>query len=80
MTTTAADHFDHLSPARPPRCRHLPTCASTRPVAWSEEHGGFWVVTRYEDVLRVVQDWRTFSSAQGVSVPAPTTPVNAIPR
>ena len=28
------------------------------PVARSEEHGGFWVVTRYEDVLRVAQDWR----------------------
>ena len=52
--------------ALPPRCtRPSPTC-DTSPSAWSEEHGGFWVVTRYEDVLRVVQDWRTFSSAQSV--------------
>ena len=35
------------------------------PVARSDEHGGFWVVTRHEDVLRVAQDWQTFSSAQG---------------
>jgi len=32
------------------------------PVAWSEHHGGFWIVTRYEDVVRVAQDNETFSS------------------
>lgn len=50
------------------------------PVTWSEEHGGYWVVTRYEDVLRVAQDWATFSSAHGVSVPGTKTPVTAIPE
>ena len=49
-------------------------------VAWSDEHGGFWVVTRYEDVLRVAQDWRTFSSAEGVNVPAPATPMTVCSR
>ena len=38
------------------------------PVARSEEYGGFWVVTRYEDALGVAQDWATFSSAHGLSV------------
>jgi cytochrome P450 len=38
------------------------------PVAHSDQRltvspkTGFWVVTRYEDVVRVLQDWKTFSS------------------
>ena len=38
------------------------------------------MVTRYEDVLRVAQDWRTFSSAHGVSVPGTNMVVTAIPE
>ncbi len=81
MTAVAPRRFDHLSPLLAATLHE--TLADLRahdPIAWSEEHGGFWVVTRYEDVLRVAQDWRTFSSAQGVNVPAPATPVNAIPE
>jgi cytochrome P450 len=76
-----ARHFDHLSPALAADLH--PTLARMRerhPVTWSEEHGGFWVVTGYEDVLAVAQDWRTFSSAEGVNVPAPPAKVNAIPE
>jgi len=73
--------FDHLSPVLAADLH--PTLAVMRerhPVTWSDEHGGFWVVTGYAEVLRVAQDWQTFSSAHGVSVPAPTTAVNAIPE
>ena len=65
-------HFDHLSPELA-RDFH-PTLARARsrcPVAHSDQHGGFWVVTGYEDVLRVAQDWKTFSSELGITVPAP---------
>ncbi|HEY8527667.1 MAG TPA: cytochrome P450 [Acidimicrobiales bacterium] len=76
-----ARHFDHISPEL---AQHLhETLAKMRadhPVTWSEEYGGFWVVTRYEDVLRVAQDWRTFSSAHGVSVPDTNMVVKAIPE
>ena len=63
-------HFDHLSPvfAR----EFHPTLARARslcPVAHSDQHGGFWVLTKYEDVLRVAQDWETFSSELGITVP-----------
>jgi cytochrome P450 len=76
-----AEHFDHLSPALAADLHAtLAAMRDDHPVAWSDQHGGFWVVTRYEDVLRVAQDWQTFSSAQGVNVPAPATPVNAIPE
>jgi cytochrome P450 len=73
--------FDHMAPALAANLHGtLERLRADSPVAWSDEHGGFWVVTRYEDVLRVVQDWRTFSSAQGVNVPPPATPPNAIPE
>lgn len=35
------------------------------PVARSNVGTGYWWVTRNEDIRRVGQDWRTFSSAQG---------------
>lgn len=62
-------HFDHLSeelaatmPATMARMREL------SPVARSEEHGGFWVATGYEEALSVAQNWGTFSSEHGLSV------------
>ncbi|HEX5945615.1 MAG TPA: cytochrome P450 [Acidimicrobiales bacterium] len=81
MTVAEPRAFDHLSPELAATLHEtLADLREREPVAWSDEHGGFWVVTGYEDVLRVAQDWRTFSSAEGVNVPAPTTPVNAIPE
>ena len=76
-------HFDHLSPVFA-RDFH-PTLARARslcPVARSDAYeGGFWVLTRYEDVLRVAQDWETFSSELGITVPyQPTsTPMKILP-
>ena len=50
------------------------------PVLRSEQHGGFWLVTRYEDVVRIGRDHETFSSQKhwdadgcphgGVNIPA----------
>lgn len=74
-------HFDYLSPDV---ARHLhETLAVMRgrcPVAHSDEYGGYWTVTRYQDVLHVAQDWATFSSAHGVSVPDTDMVVKAIPE
>jgi cytochrome P450 len=33
------------------------------PVMRSERYGGFWLLTRYEDVKRAALDWRTFTSS-----------------
>ncbi|MFB4309722.1 cytochrome P450 [Actinomadura sp. GTD37] len=62
-------HFDHLSPdlaatmpATMARMREL--C----PVGRSDEHGGFWVVSTYEEALRVAQDWEVYSSAHGLAI------------
>jgi cytochrome P450 len=53
------------------------------PVARSEQHGGFWILSRYEDVRSVARDPDGFSSAQGVTIPAsghmPVIPIEADP-
>jgi cytochrome P450 len=44
------------------------------PVAWAAEMGGFWAVTRHEDIARVLTDWQTFTTTvQNVVPPVATT-------
>lgn len=73
-------HFDHLSdglaqamPATMERMRAL--C----PVARSDAHEGFWVVSGYEEALAVAQDWQTYSSAHGLSITKSATVVRNLP-
>ncbi|WP_198653302.1 cytochrome P450 [Actinocorallia populi] len=73
-------HFDHLSPelaatmpATMARMREL--C----PVARSEEHGGFWVVSTYDEALAVAQDWEVFSSAHGLGISSAPTVIRNLP-
>lgn len=49
------------------------------PVAHSEQHDGFWIVSRYEDCFQAAQDWRTFSSAGGVTLPKVSGPMPMLP-
>lgn len=41
----------------------------SHPVLHSERYGGFYAVTRYEDVYDVLHDHATFSSAGGITIP-----------
>jgi cytochrome P450 len=76
-----ARDFDHLAPEFGLRLHDaLARLRAEDPVGRSECYGGFWVLTRYEDVLRVAQDWETFSSANGVTVPHMATPLPSIPE
>ena len=44
------------------------------PVAYSDDLGGFWAVTRHEDICRVLTDWQTFTTTvQNVVPPVATT-------
>jgi cytochrome P450 len=74
-------HFDHQSPAFA-RDFH-PTLARARaltPVVRSDAYeDGFWLLTRYEDVLRTAQDWQTFSNALGITVPGPEQQMRILP-
>ena len=59
-------HFDPLAPEQ--RRDPYPVYAAARakaPVFFAEAYG-FWVVTRYEDVLAVLKDDETFSSADAL--------------
>jgi cytochrome P450 len=80
-TTWDAEQFDHLAPQLHARLHdgvaHL---RAQHPVARSEQHGGFWVVTGYEEVLQVAQDWESFSSEHGITVPSHPTSMPAIPE
>ncbi len=58
----------------------LRTAREACPVGWSPHHGGFWALTRYDDVNRVLNDAATFSSRhdldpsspfKGVTIPPP---------
>ncbi|MFI5047039.1 MAG: cytochrome P450 [Acidimicrobiia bacterium] len=74
-------HFDYLAPEV---AQHLDEALSTMrsqcPVARSDAHDGYWIATRYDDVVRVAQDWQAFSSAHGVSVPENPSVAKAIPE
>jgi cytochrome P450 len=65
--------FDHYSPelAGPPFWDALRDLALRGPVCRVESYGGYWAATSYDVVLRMMQDWQTFSSAQGISVNRP---------
>ena len=62
--------FDHHSPefAADPWSQ-LRELRESAPVAFSDAHGGFWVLTRYEDIRRVALDDATFSSADSIVIP-----------
>lgn len=65
---THFDHHDQELAADP-----FPTYEALRqkcPVAHSENYGGFWALSRYEDVYNAAHDPATFSSARrGVTIP-----------
>lgn len=65
-------NFDHHRPAQvvnPDLA--LAELRNECPVAWTEAHGGFYVVTRYKDVEGVIRNSRDFSSRGGSSIPPP---------
>ncbi len=75
--------FNHLAPEMGERNHFLTALDELRAndrVIRSELHEGFWIASRYEDVLAIVQDWESFSSEHGITVPARDTPLPAIPE
>ena len=64
---TFAQQFNQFSPEYGPHFkgiyRHM---RAHCPVAHTDEVGGFWVVTRYADIMRVARDYEAFSSRYGV--------------
>ena len=68
-----ANHFDVHSPDLAADLHGtLARARQACPIARSDAYnGGYWVASRYDDVLRIAQDWQTWSSELGITVPAP---------
>ncbi len=65
-----AAKFDHNDHAMRRECADVyATLRGTCPVFHSEQWGGFWVASRYEDVYEVGRDPDRFASGEGVLVP-----------
>src|SRR5258706_6812465 len=66
----ALRHFSGYAPEPFREQEELLTYAQRRcPVVHSDAQGGFWLVTRYADVKRILQDADTFSSSNGLAIP-----------
>lgn len=66
--------FDHLSPevAGAGFWDAVRELQGEGPLVWVESSGGYWAATSYDVVLRVAQDWETFTSTKGVSLTRPS--------
>lgn len=77
MTTTnfspscPVHHFDHGDVGHTqPTLRVLYEELLTEPLSWSDQYGGFWILSRYEDVRSAELNPTVYSSAEGgVSLP-----------
>lgn len=72
------EHYDDPAYADDPFAVFDRVAARAPPVFWSPLLGGFWVVTRYDDVFEVYRNNRLFSSAQ-IGVPAAVMPYKLRP-
>jgi cytochrome P450 len=72
--------FDHHSAAwvEDPYTRYR-ELREEHPLAWSESHGGFWLLSRYRDVRAALLDWETFSSAHPGRIAIPHTNPGSTP-
>jgi cytochrome P450 len=62
--------FDHSNPAMGPRLHETYSEFRAKcPVARGEKFGGFWALTRYDDVLKATRDHANFTVTQGITIP-----------
>jgi cytochrome P450 len=72
---TFAQQFNQFSPEYGPHFKDIYRHMRAHcPVAHTDEVGGFWVVTRYADIMRVGCDDEAFSSRYGVFPPSGPNP------
>ena len=83
MTEAPARPEYDLDNTDPTLLLHLfPTLNDMRercPVAWSPNFGGFWALTRYDDVVKAAMDYQNFTSAEGIMIPPTGASMKVIP-
>ena len=79
MTATTYE-FDHANPAISPALMEWGLrIQSESPIAHSEAHGGFWIASRYQDVVAIMRDTKTFICSKRITLPPQSSPVPVIP-
>lgn len=48
-------------------------------LVYSEAHGGFWIASRYADIVSIVRDTETFICSERITLPPQKSPVPVIP-
>ncbi|MGE0385966.1 MAG: cytochrome P450 [Gammaproteobacteria bacterium] len=62
-------NFNHLTPEYGRHYREIFAYMREKsPVTWTDAFGGFWVVTRYQDIMQVARDDDTFASRYGITI------------
>lgn len=72
LDNTDASLFPHLFET-------LNEIRETCPVAWSEAGGGFWALTKYDDVAHAAKTHQVYSVAQGIMIPPTGATMPVIP-
>jgi cytochrome P450 len=49
------------------------------PVAWSDARDGFWMLTKYADIVEASRDWETYTVTQGIMIPPTGASMPVIP-
>src|SRR5882762_11975621 len=49
------------------------------PVAWTASSGGFWMLTKYDDIVEASRDWQTYTVTQGIMIPPTGASMPVIP-
>lgn len=74
------EHFDHTDPVAAQDVYGPLAHARERcPVLFSAKHGGFWVLTRYADVIDAANDYAHFTTRHGVTIPPLGLAVSSVP-
>jgi len=69
---TDPELLDHLYP-------RLAQVQGRCPVAWSDASDGFWMLTKYDDIVEASRDWQTFTVTKGIMIPATGASMPVIP-
>jgi cytochrome P450 len=72
LDNTRRDLHDHLFET-------LNDMRQTCPVAWSPQLGGFWTLSKYEDVVKAAGDWQTYTVSEGIMIPPTGASIKVIP-
>jgi hypothetical protein len=48
-------------------------------LTYSEAHGGFWIASRYQDIVTIMRDTQTFICSQRITLPPQKSPVPVVP-